>query len=119
MAVLSKEDFLNVLKERIGDSIEEADLKFLEDMTDTYNDLESSGANNEWKQKYEQSQEELKQQKIKYRDRFFSSGKERPENLDDNDSEPEDNKPKPEETKLEDSLVTDIAAAPEGAILVS
>lgn len=40
MAVLSKEDFRARIAARVGESQEDEDLSFLEDMTDTYESLE-------------------------------------------------------------------------------
>ena len=38
---LSQEEFLNALKTKVGDDTSEENIKFLEDMTDTYNELQS------------------------------------------------------------------------------
>lgn len=73
MAVLSKEDFMTRLKERIGDDTSDEALSFIEDMTDTFNDLEtkSSGNNDEqWKQKYDELDKSWRE---KYTARFFKS----------------------------------------------
>lgn len=73
MAVLSKEEFMNRLKEHIGDDTSDEAMTFIEDMTDTFNDMEtrSSGNSNEqWKQKYDELDKSWRK---KYKDRFFNS----------------------------------------------
>ena len=72
--VLNKDEFLASLKERIGEDTSDSSIKFLEDMTDTYNDL---AKDNDWKTKYEEqvkkTEETEKVWKKKYTDRFFNS----------------------------------------------
>lgn len=73
MAVLSKEEFMSRLQERIGEDTSDEAVAFIEDMTDTFNDMEtrSSGNNDsEWKQKYEDLDKSWRK---KYKDRFFNS----------------------------------------------
>lgn len=73
MAVLSKEEFMSRLQERIGEDTSDEAMTFIEDMTDTFNDMETrSNSNNdaEWKQKYDELDKSWRK---KYRDRFFDS----------------------------------------------
>lgn len=72
MSVLTKDEFLNTLKNRIGESNTDEDIKFLEDMTDTYEDLaKTKDTDNEnWKEKYEQLDNQWKE---KYKQRFFDT----------------------------------------------
>lgn len=70
MAVLSKEDFINLIKERTKDSTDDDTLKFIEDATDTINSLPDSDGE-DWKTKYEDNDKMWRQ---KYKDRFFSAG---------------------------------------------
>ena len=70
MAVLSKEDFLNLIKERTKDSTDDDTLKFIEDATDTINSLSDTDGE-DWKTKYEDNDKMWRQ---KYKDRFFSAG---------------------------------------------
>lgn len=86
MAELSRDQFFERIRERIGDSTSDADIQFMEDITDTYNKLEQNGQE-DWKKKYEEND---KQWRTKYRDRFFSAVK-------DDDDEP---KQQEEEQKL-------------------
>lgn len=71
MAVLSREEFLNQIHERIGDDSSDESIKFLEDMTDTYNALEEKINDNgeDWKHKYELNDAMWKK---RYQTRFFS-----------------------------------------------
>lgn len=87
--ILNKEEFLNCLKERLGDATDDSSIKFLEDMTDTYNDLESKSADKEdWKGKYDELDKSWRE---KYKSRFFeSSGDDsiiKTESLDDNEGD--------------------------------
>lgn len=72
MAVLSKEEFMSRLQKRIGEDTSDEAMTFIEDMTDTFNDMEtrSSGNDSEWKQKYEELDKTWRK---KYKDRFFNS----------------------------------------------
>lgn len=75
MAVRTTEEILESIKTRVGDSTEDADLKFLEDVTDTLSDLRSKSEGQEdWKAKYEEND---KQWREKYRDRFLRKKKNR------------------------------------------
>jgi hypothetical protein len=69
MAVRTTDEILESIRTRVGDSTEDADLEFLEDVTDTLSDLKSKSEGQEdWKTKYEEND---KQWREKYRDRFF------------------------------------------------
>lgn len=61
--VRSVEELLDMVKCRIGDSTEDADISFIEDLSDTLN-----AANLEELEKLKSENEELRK---KYRDRFF------------------------------------------------
>lgn len=77
MAVRTTEEILESIKTRVGDSTEDADLKFLEDVTDTLSDLRNKSEGQEdWKSKYEEND---KQWREKYRDRFFEKKEEQEE----------------------------------------
>lgn len=72
MSVLNKEDFFSKIKARIGDDSSDDALSFIEDMTDTFNDLESRTNDSEnWKQKYDDLDKTWRE---KYRARFFDAG---------------------------------------------
>lgn len=93
MAVRTIEEILESIKTRVGDSTEDADLEFLEDVTDTLSDLKSKSEGQEdWKTKYEEND---KQWREKYRDRFFDKK--------DSDLDP-DPEPEPEAPKTFEDL---------------
>lgn len=73
MAVLSRDDFFSHLQERIGTDVSDEAMQFIEDMTDTYNDMETRANGNsvDWEQRYNDLNESWK---AKYKRRFFSSG---------------------------------------------
>lgn len=74
--ILKKEEFLETLKNKVGDDTSDESIKFLEDMSDTYNALETANtqppAENE---KYnEKAFKELDDNwRKKYKERFFSN----------------------------------------------
>lgn len=71
--VLNKEDFMKRLQERIGEDTSDEAMAFIEDMTDTFNDMEtrSSGNNDEqWQKKYDELDKTWRE---KYKARFFNS----------------------------------------------
>ena len=66
----TKDEILASIRAKIGDSTEDDDLKLLEDISDTFDDLSQQVANaGDWKTKYEENDKAWKQ---KYRDRFFN-----------------------------------------------
>ena len=73
MAILSKEEFLNKVNNVLGSRADEEAISFLEDMADTYNELEAktNGTGEDWQQKYEENDRAWQQ---KYRRRFMSGG---------------------------------------------
>lgn len=91
MARLSREEFLEKLGKLIGEDTSEDALQLLEDMTDTYDELETASKDTEnWKEKFTKNDAEWRK---KYKERFFSGGskeeiEEIEEEIDDTD-EPE------------------------------
>lgn len=72
MAILDKNAFLERLHERIGEDSSEESIAFLEDMTDTYLDLEQKAADTtDWEKKYNDLDASWK---ARYRHRFFTAG---------------------------------------------
>ena len=61
--VRSIEEMMDIVRKRIGDSTEDSDLSFIEDISDTLN-----AGNSEELEKLKSENEELRK---KYRDRFF------------------------------------------------
>lgn len=83
--VRTKEEILEHIKSKIGDSTEDNDLKMLEDISDTLDDLKSRvDEAGDWKTKYEENDKAWKQ---KYRDRFFNT--EAKEEIDEHEKEKE------------------------------
>lgn len=72
MAVLGRDEFFERLDEHLTDSTSDADIQWLEDMTDTYNDLEqrANGGGEDWEQRYYENDRKWKE---RYRHRFFTS----------------------------------------------
>lgn len=104
--VLTKDAYMNLLKTLVGENPTDEQIKFLEDMTDTYNDLESKGSV-DWEKKYNENDAAWRQ---RYRDRFFGGSENLPPVSDlpvDTPSQPaaEPDEPNPENTTI-DSLFT-------------
>lgn len=72
MATLSRDEFINRIQDRVGTDKSDEAITFVEDMIDTYNDLEKK-ANSEvdWEQRYHELDESWKE---RYRHRFFTAG---------------------------------------------
>lgn len=70
MAVKTMEELMENVRARLGDDQSDEALALLEDISDTYSDMQSrtTGAE-DWKKKYETNDAEWRQ---KYRDRFFN-----------------------------------------------
>lgn len=71
--VLSKEDLLAKINERIGEDASDEALSLIEDVTDTLSDFESRVGTNtedEWKKKYDELDATWRK---KYKDRFFKT----------------------------------------------
>ena len=74
MAVLDKDTFMTRIKTIVGEDTSDDAMSFIEDMTDTFNDLTSKSTDTEdWKGKYEQLDKEWRE---KYKARFFEGGSE-------------------------------------------
>lgn len=71
MAVKSKEEILDSIKTRFGEQNDDSAIQFLEDITDTMEDLETKakGDGTDWKAKYEENDAEWRK---KYTERFYS-----------------------------------------------
>lgn len=67
MAVLSRDEFIARLQARVGEGTTDEDIAFLEDFTDTYNDLESKGSA-DWESKYNALDADWRK---RYKERFF------------------------------------------------
>ena len=84
MAVKTIEELMESIRARLGDDQSDEAIALLEDISDTYDDMQSrtNGAE-DWKKKYEENDAEWRQ---KYRDRFFKKSNDDNDNDDDNES---------------------------------
>lgn len=85
MAIRTSEEFLAIIKQRVGDSTSDEDISFIEDASDTINSMSQHETEIE---KLRAENEDLRK---KYRDRFF----------DPKPDEPEPNEPEPEKLTFE------------------
>lgn len=71
MAVRNKEEILEAIKTRVGEQTDDETISFLEDVSDTFTDLETraNGDGEVWKTKYEEND---KMWRERYTTRFFS-----------------------------------------------
>lgn len=84
MAVRTKEELLESVRRVVGEDTSEDAMTFIEDVTDTYDDLVSKTANSgDWERKYNELA-------VKYKERFFDSGKIEPNPDDNTDPDPDD-----------------------------
>ena len=72
--ILAKDEFFNAIHERIGNDTSDDGIAFIENMTDTYNDMEKRIAGNgeDWERKYKELDESWKK---RYAHRFFRDRK--------------------------------------------
>lgn len=93
MAVKTREEIIEEVKARIGEQTDDESIAFLEDISDTLSDLETkiNGDGTDWKAKYEENDKEWRE---KYIERFYSSSLDLPNTAIDTDLEP----PKPDDT---------------------
>ena len=87
MAIKTKEELLASLKQTFGDNTDDATLSLIEDVTDTYDDLNSKAKpdGKDWKAEAERIDKEWRQ---KYHDRFFNPVEDEKDPLDAGDPEP-------------------------------
>lgn len=104
MAILSRDDFMNAIKTRIGDDTSDDAIKFLEDVTDTYNALDKNNSGEDWEKRYNEND---KMWREKYRARFFDS-----ETKDDPTDVPEVEKKDPEQERAESISINDLFSDP-------
>ena len=70
MAVRTKEELLEIIKNRIGEDTSDDAISLIEDISDTYDSLNTSSNDEEWKQKLKDLDESWRK---KYKDRFFKA----------------------------------------------
>lgn len=94
MAIRTREELMELINARIGDDNSDEAISFLEDVSDTLDDLErnSTGDSEEWKTKFEENDAKWRK---KYTDRFFNSSKKgETKNEEEEEEEEEEEKPK-------------------------
>ena len=71
MAVRNKEEILEAIKTRVGEQTDDETISFLEDVSDTFTDLETraNGDGEDWKTKYVENDKSWRE---RYTNRFFS-----------------------------------------------
>ena len=95
MGVITKDELMEQVKGIVGENTDDTTLKFLEDLSDTFNDLETKaqGDGEDWKAKFEQNDKEWRE---RYQQTFFS-GTKPPQG-----SEPQNDLTKPNEEPLDE-----------------
>lgn len=84
MAIKTRDEILESVKNIVGDNMSDDTISFIEDMTDTMNDYETRLSNStDWKSKYETNDEEWRR---KYTERFFAKNDNDGNGIDDSDS---------------------------------
>lgn len=92
MAVKTREELMNCIKDKTKDDTADDTLAFIEDMNDTFNDYETKlHDTTDWKQKYEDNDKQWRQ---KYRDRFFNGTNDSQSKESDEDSGQNENESK-------------------------
>lgn len=99
MAVLKRDEFFNRLESQIHNDTSDDAISFLEDMQDTYNDLErrAAGDGEDWEKKYHDLDETWR---ARYKHRFFNGSANREFASDDDNKEAKDDYD-PEEITVE------------------
>ena len=89
--VKTKEEILGSIKDKFKDDTSDEALSFIEDVTDTINDLEHKAQNEtDWKSKYEENDKEWRE---KYKERFFSGDPVQPSTATETEPEKEEHIP--------------------------
>lgn len=84
MAVRTKEELLEAVKVHYGEDTSDDAIMFIEDISDTLNDYESKvNSSGDWENKYNELA-------VKYKERFFETGKLDKDETDPTDPEPDD-----------------------------
>lgn len=86
MAILTKEQLMESIRNRVGEDTSDDALTFIENVNDTIENM-TTDKNTDWKTKYEENDAAWRQ---KYKDRFFNTSS---EDKDDDFEEEEKKKP--------------------------
>lgn len=90
MAVRTKEELMDSIRARIGDDQSDEAIALVEDVSDTFDDMQSkaNGGGEDWKKKYEDNDNAWRQ---RYKERFFNSdgkGDDFPDKKEEEDDKP-------------------------------
>lgn len=73
MSKLSREDYAETIKKLIGDRTDDEALEIVQNLTETYDEMENSSSNNsEWERKYKENDAQWRE---KYKNAFYTSPK--------------------------------------------
>ena len=101
MAIRTKEEILESIKNIVGDSTDDNTLQVLEDVTDTFTDFENKTANQtDWEAKYKENDEVWRK---KYAERFYTGDPSVPPKNNESVIDEPDDKP----TRFEDLFTTE------------
>ena len=103
MAIRTKNEILEQIKARFGEASDDETISFLEDISDTYDDLETraTGDGIDWQARYNENDEQWRK---KYTERFYNAETKNEGNTNNEPANPEpDNTP----TKFEELFTTD------------
>lgn len=101
MAIRTREEILESIRNIVGDSTDDNTLQVLEDVTDTFTDFENKSANQtDWEAKYKENDEAWRK---KYAERFYTGDTSVPPKKDVADIDEPDYKP----TRFEELFKTE------------
>jgi hypothetical protein len=101
MAIRTREEILESIRNIVGNSTDDNTLQVLEDVTDTFTDFENKTANQtDWEAKYKENDEGWRK---KYAERFYTGDTSVPPKINEPDIDEPDNKP----TRFEELFKTE------------
>lgn len=101
MAIRTREEILESIRNIVGDRTDDNTLQVLEDVTDTFTDFENKTANQtDWEAKYKENDEGWRK---KYAERFYTGGTSVPHKINEPDIDEPDDKP----TRFEELFTTE------------
>ena len=101
MAIRTREEILESIRNIVGDSTDDNTLQVLEDVTDTFTDFENKTANQtDWKARYKENDEGWRK---KYAERFYTGDPSVPPKNNDTVIDESDDKP----TRFEELFTTE------------
>lgn len=108
MAVVSKEELMTSIKNLIGENTSDEAVKLIEDANDTFDSLSSATGNDELQKRIKELEDKVeetdKSWRKKYTDRFFTGGKDSPD--DDNQDDLDEPTNEEDEPKTFEDLFT-------------